>query len=414
MKIEAYRIGSPLLRITRRSAGYALGVAALGGLIFGNDVETASYLGGGALSAVVLDATVSAATLDKEQSAYRQIRQNASLKIREQSIRDLWAFDQIQEAPVRTDRGIAQSVDDLLDSLSSPYAGSRIPYRLPYDQELRISTKRSGKDIGPILVRFDKTSGHEGREIIVPQKDLFVSCSIEQHSSQMSRYDRILKELVERLDGSEVELDTSAHDISPVSPKYWGHWKHGWRRRIYDQEIYPAVTDTIDRNFPLIPGSPVMVDLFGGDGRFVETFRRHQLSQPYPQLPSEIHIVDLNQRSLRRANRRFARDVEDVFVHEQTDLTAKGDIFEGIPKAPLVTAIGALNAGVVRRYDALQIAGKIFKGMPDRGIFISTGLTPSLLDSVDYRAIGFTPLQMTVPASIFSRRNPNQMYVLRK
>jgi hypothetical protein len=96
------------------------------------------------------------------------------------------------------------------------------------------------------------------------------------------------------------------------------------------------------------------------------------------------------------------------------DLTRAENIFAKTGSPDVVTAIGGLCTEVVWRNDALRIATQVFNSLKPGGLFIVTGASYSLLNSDDFRKIGFIVEQMSIPQNIVANQKPPQMYVLRK
>jgi len=216
------------------------------------------------------------------------------------------------------------------------------------------------------------------------------------------------------LEGNEIEVNTTSMEddvsIAPAHYWNWGIWKTGMVEVIYRGEIYPQVTEAIKQRINRLPnGQQVIVDLFGGDGEFVEELHQSAL---FPENSGQFHVVDSNEPSLNKARQRFAQT--EVGVHSQ-DLTGPEDIFSGIRGKPtVVTAIGGLCTSIVTRVQGLEIARKIYEGMADGGFFIATGYTAMILNGRDFSGIGFEVEQMSIPGNVFTFRTPDQLYVLRK
>lgn len=220
-----------------------------------------------------------------------------------------------------------------------------------------------------------------------------------------------LRKLVESLRGDEMEVDTAAFTHKPQRDSlFWDDWKTGVFGEVYRGEIYTAVLGAIkDRIDRLTINGLIHVDLFGGDGEFVDLLQQHL---PRNGRDSQFHIVDFNRKSLEKAAQGLS--LAQVEVH-YGDIVSAEDLFADVPKPPnLVTAIGGLCSGVVARAQGLDIARKIFGGMDSEGIFIATNYAPSVLNASDYLSIGFQVEQMSVPQNYFSGKFPTQLYVLRK
>ena len=212
------------------------------------------------------------------------------------------------------------------------------------------------------------------------------------------------------LDGDEVEVDkTDSSQLKPAPDMFWDVWKdEGTASHVYTERIYPASSKAMLAKIPPNPDRTItFVDIFGGDGEFVAHLK-DQLPEGYPAM---FHIVDRNLPSLRKAAIRLS--TPDVIVHNATDLTLKPDFLQQL-NPDFVTAIGGLCRQVVTKDSAWDIARGIHRALAPGGVFLSTGLSPQLLNSNGFKAAGFDVEQMSIPENILTRQHPAQMYVLRK
>lgn len=244
----------------------------------------------------------------------------------------------------------------------------------------------------------------------IPRRKLQAAASSDSQTELNFRLP--LGEFVQSLGGTELEIDTSRNKSTKKSN--WTDWKAAGMGEVYRQGIYPkAIKEVEDRISSLSSERIVAVDLFGGDGEFV------QMMLPTIQsrvISSEVHIIDAHKISLDTARERFVSLGEDVvIVHPPTEIELTSDIFADVPTPPnLVTAIGGLCVAVTTRSEALAIASKVYRGMADNGIFVVTGYSEVLLNEIDFLKIGFKIEQKTIPENALSFVPPYQMYVLRK
>jgi hypothetical protein len=221
-----------------------------------------------------------------------------------------------------------------------------------------------------------------------------------------------VQKIMEGLDGNDVEVDTSrmANGVNIAPTSYWDKWKEGMQGEIYRGELYPSVIEAVRQRVVRLPGGKlIMVDLFGGDGEFVEMAKNEFGSASDG---NKYHIIDANKVSLIKARQRFVN--QGVEIHDQ-DLTMEGDIFSEIDEKPtLVTAIGGLCSSIVTRTQAIEIARKVFEKMAPGGFFMLTGYTAMVLNSTDFSEIGFEVEQMSIPQNVLTFKIPDQFYVLKK
>lgn len=252
-------------------------------------------------------------------------------------------------------------------------------------------------DLGLKVTAMDRPFNNQGRVYL----DLAIS----------------LEQLGQYLTGNDVEVDTAAVHDEGLQKRdwYWNTWKDiGLVGSTYSESIYPQVRKFL---LPKLEAGKYerleLVDLFGGDGEFVE-----RMLPSLERLSANLHcnIVDLNKPSLSMAQKRFAGS-STVSVHEPRDLTYE-ELFGGINYPPnVVTALGGLCADVLTRNEALSIANKVYQGVSPEGRFVLSGYTPILLNAADFVDLGFKVENMSVPANALDRtllRHPYQLYILRK
>ncbi len=280
----------------------------------------------------------------------------------------------------------------------------------PFDYEIRISTANYIPDLGPLVMRGKFSP--LGYPVIygAPDQKLMVACfGNPKFGCIQDPYYFSLKSFVKFLKGSEVEADTSnSVEMDPAPPWFWNNWKNGGYEQVYRDKIYPAVLKTINQRDREIPPGPT-VDLFGGDGEFVEMLYKATL------LGSErYYILDNHQPSLDKARQRANVSNTDTIVVCSKNLAEDATIFEDITQPSVVTAIGGLCASIVDRAQARKIASQVYNALQDRGLFVVTGFTPVVLNAADFSEIGFKVEQMSVPENAISFKRPDQLYVLRK
>ncbi len=277
-------------------------------------------------------------------------------------------------------------------------------------QVLRISLDRFSPGRGTLLVTKHNLYSRPCWEYSAPGMGLARTLEDYIVPNRSPVYDS-LRKLVESLRGDEMEVDTAAFTHKPQRDSlFWDDWKTGVFGEVYRGEIYTAVLGAVKNRIErLIINGLIHVDLFGGDGEFVDFLQEYL---PRNGRDSQFHIVDSNKKSLEKAVQRFS--LEQAGVH-YGDIISTEDVFTDVPQPPnLVTAIGGLCSGVVTRAQGLDIARKIFEGMESEGIFIATNYTPSVLNASDYSSMGFQVEQMSIPQNYFSGKFPTQFYVLRK
>lgn len=215
-----------------------------------------------------------------------------------------------------------------------------------------------------------------------------------------------LKSFTSYLEGNEVDT-THSPEMDPAPYWFWNSWKNGSNGDTYRERIYPVVLDTIEQKVNGVSFGPV-VDLFGGDGEFIELLRNSSLPEA-----CEYHVMDNNQPSLDLAKKRIAVGDNTTVVHA-VDLVSESNIFKNLPRPSLVTAIGGLCASIVDRTQGRSISSQVYKALQGGGLFVVTGFTPVVLNASDFSQIGFKVEQMSIPENVVSFTRPDQLYVLRK
>ena len=289
------------------------------------------------------------------------------------------------------------------------------------DHVLRISSARYMPELEEIRVwgsLSSLSSFSDARILEIPKREFCAVIAPWRNPSMMKTLLDPLFKAAPYFRGDEVEFDvTEDRYLSTrqiLSNFSWdpSRWKQSFVEDFYRNEIYPSalssIRQTIRRgSLNYIEGA----DIFGGDGEFAEL-----LAQELPEdFDFRMHVIDRNLESLECAQERFAQKMDKFVVHDSRDLTEAGPLFEGFDRRPnLVTAIGGLCMAVVDRFDALEIARKVYQEIAEGGVFVLTGYTPVLLSSHDFRIMGFQVEQMTVPEKAIKEEKPYQVYVLRK
>ena len=278
---------------------------------------------------------------------------------------------------------------------------------------LRIKTARYIPNLGEVKVEKTEDGTHA-----ISVESINFRALIHPHG-QEELYAQLLAPLyrvAEQFGRDEVEYDVTVDkraDLTHgIDDFFWDSWKRdATMSGFYSKQVYPQVISAIDRNQDMANITPLtVVDIFGGDGEFV--------LEAWHRLPNKgqiyFHIIDRNQPSLDEASSKFA-GTPNVTVHSPQDLTAAGNLFDCVREKPnIVTAIGGLCFNVVSRREALAIAQKVHAELASGGIFVVTGYTSVLLNSVDFREIGFSILETSAPQMAIRATRPEQLYVLRK
>ncbi|HSW47490.1 MAG TPA: class I SAM-dependent methyltransferase [Candidatus Saccharimonadales bacterium] len=285
----------------------------------------------------------------------------------------------------------------------------------PYDYKTSIQTNRFDPSVGNVEVMGGSPYARvnrAGAAYSVPMLGLQVV------TEGVGRTDRLLHDaltpFVTELQGSEVEVDTSRFDSGSILDDYfWGNWKGGETGELYRKSIYPAVISAINANIVLPRERKLIaVDIFGGDGEFAELLVDNLTSEGRL---AEVHVVDASEIALVKASKLSTTASGLVVVQKPTNLATVNDIFPDIDTQPnLVTAIGGMCHKVINRNEALRVAGKVFEHLAEGGVFIVSGKTPVHLNADDFREVGFSVKQMSIPENALSQRSPYQMYVLKK
>jgi hypothetical protein len=259
-----------------------------------------------------------------------------------------------------------------------------------------------------------------GKMVEVPRTEIF---GVNLHQQ--------VKLAVQNMKGDEVESDRTKERTEPLGRGFWSsYWHSGTHRTMgfYESQIHPEVSTTVLLQLLTSSASRAgkdlrIVDLFGGDGKFVDGLRfrlRNALDGA-----KHYYVVDQNEFALRKARRRLLEtdenvrwrvEDEEVFVAPSTDIVKSNTLIPDVSEqVDVVTAMGGLCQEVLQRDEAMEVAAKVSDNLRTGGIFVVTGVSPSLLNSADFRSLGFQVLQMTCPKNLYSSQtHPQQLYVLRK
>lgn len=269
-------------------------------------------------------------------------------------------------------------------------------------------------ELANITVHVDWSVECGSRVYEVPSEDLEVGCL----SRYSSKYDYPLDGFVGSLAGNMVEVDATQPLYSDQSNLYWDEaWKdrHPFIGNVYRFGVYPRVINAILDRFNDINGTTDIhcVDLFGGDGEFVELLKS-KIDQE-KRSAFTFHIIDASGPSLDRARERFVKDDGNVVVHSPRYLQSDQVVFQNVPNPPkFVTAVGGLCGSIMSRQEALSLTERIYEEMAKNSMFVVSGMTGVLLNSEDFKQIGFQVLNMAVSENVVLLKPPYQLYVLQK
>lgn len=293
-----------------------------------------------------------------------------------------------------------------------------LPRDYPYDaRTIHFQTGKYSPSIGNITIHVELDGGCAGLRYHFEKPGL--DLTIPSHEAAVPDFEATFNatgNLALLLGGNEVEINSTRGLHLPEDNSYWDSWKKGIAKDAYQKRVYPYTIAKI----ATLPGLAnqhriVHADLFGGDGEFADKLIKSTANSVKP-IAVEGHIYEYNQKSLDQAEQRGSQVVNpnSLTVH-QTDLTKTPHLFGELEAKPdLVTAIGGLTDVVVNREQALRIANMTFDEMADGGYFILTGVQFCLLNSADFRSMGFEVKQMTAPGRIPLHIPPTQFYLLQK
>jgi GNAT superfamily N-acetyltransferase len=230
------------------------------------------------------------------------------------------------------------------------------------------------------------------------------------------------------LKGDEVELILPFnYNPAPKGDSAWDFWhtdmswQFAGKRNPYPEEIDPLVVRSAVKaigalGFDQGGKEIVILDIFGGAGRMIRSLdgalKREHENNGGENPRAKYFLIDRNAKNIEHAAK--ALDGLDAVIL-QKDMTAPFDIEAAIGARPqIVTCEGGLTYQVVTRKDALMIAENVYRALAPGGVFIVTGYNPSLLTANDFKGIGFTVLNKSVPENILNYDRTAQLYILRK
>ncbi|MBI2443514.1 MAG: hypothetical protein HYV40_06465 [Candidatus Levybacteria bacterium] len=210
------------------------------------------------------------------------------------------------------------------------------------------------------------------------------------------------------LDGNDVEVNCRHwQDLhgEPIALEDWSTWE-GWKERTrYLDEIH---RDVVSELYPRFPQAGSVLDIFGGDGSFLSFIQEIAGDQS----ALTYFLADGNPTQCVQA-----ADNPGIHIFPPVDLTKREErvmVLESVADLRIVTAIGGLCRKVVREREAIEIAEDVYNFLPEGGLFVVSGLTPTYLNSGIAEDIGFTVLNKSLPQNLLEKRPPFQLYVLRK
>lgn len=243
------------------------------------------------------------------------------------------------------------------------------------------------------------------------------------HGRAISEYDSvrsILRELFNLLRGDELEFRCPVQFENAEDDYYWNDWYSAkgpedgfYAYDVYRKSIDPLVTEIVKTALSNVAPDKetCILDIFSGDGSLVKELDK-SLKSSLGSRRMRYVLIDRNTILCRKARKRL-EGLQAKVINK--DLARIDDFAKLIKRRPwCVTAIGGLQDKVVNHADAENICGKIFRLLPDGGIFIVSGYWPSRLNSDDFRRIGFDVINMTVPHWVSRDVQMSQCYILRK
>ncbi len=235
-----------------------------------------------------------------------------------------------------------------------------------------------------------------------------------------------LKTLFELLGGNESEMTLTLNPerFPMMTDEDWDLWSAQNDRYImYKLDIDPVIIQTVRQSLKEIAihdqKKPLTVlDLFGGDGRWVRHFHESLIANPVEGIKTEdIHyiLIEKNQKLVQKAKVQLDGISAETKQHDLTSSLPLNQFFNQnhLKQPAIVISSGGLNYQVMAREEALSVAHQVYNLLPPDGIFIVTGYSASLLHSEDFTKIGFEVLNKSVP-HYWKNRSPKQLYILRK
>jgi SAM-dependent methyltransferase len=203
-------------------------------------------------------------------------------------------------------------------------------------------------------------------------------------------------DLIEFLDGSEVEVDTAESFHSDVMPTHY--WRSGWIGTIahtaYRRFIGPLAATTAAQLIASAgKASPRVLDFFGGDGYLGEGVRAELVSLTGSSA-LDYHVLD----QVDPASARGGATHHSLRLSETDDLPS---VLRG--SMDFVLAIGALNFNVIPSARAKFFLNMIAQTLVPGGTLILLGYTFSLVNKKMLEQAGFEVRNMTLPAEYVSR-----------
>lgn len=320
--------------------------------------------------------------------------------------------------PIKAGNNVAEGLKDLHGFLKGIPAQAQASPIEDIEFELYFNTASYVPDLGDLRVTYGRAHSKPGQVNLISA----LACSFQNEPLPIvlkrlrkTRFTRgvetRLEGISQGLNGMELEWKYPVRAVDRIDPSFWFSWNKRYKNKdTYRSSIYPAILDALIHETAVL-AAPKWVDLFGGDGELVELYVRDPRANPFV----EAHIIDRNPRLLGQAGRRILRLPDfGVYAHNTLDLTKTGDVFDGVPKPRIVTAVGGLCEAIVTLKESTRIAMQVYQGLEEGGAFILAGLAPVLMDSLLARTIGFKVEQMTLPQKAVKGEDPKQLYVLRK
>ncbi len=209
------------------------------------------------------------------------------------------------------------------------------------------------------------------------------------------------------LNGNEFERSFFDENSFAVVPKeVWDNWETlmSYEIQHYTKVIHPQINETLRKICTLHPHLKMhILDIGGGDGVLGE-----RIIQALPDQVAKVHVLDGSQKLIETAKHR-AEALSGKLIAQVSDIQDMIDtpsvLSEYDGHVDIVILCGVVAQQVLNKQTALNLVRKCHSILPENGFLVAASLSPALINSQEYEAIGYEVLNKTITNKI--HRNPN-------
>ncbi len=317
--------------------------------------------------------------------------------------------------------------------LPSPLLKVRSQYP---DMRIRINALPVGLDQADIRVlqdvRISKeiiSNPMEGTAFRGDRRDVWYDTDLQRYVPLNLEEEVWLYDILKLLKGNEFEDETflSAPRSMPLS--YWYDWsvRNTRPKQAYNEFIHPmaisAVVSLVDEMAAKGQKDINMMDIFAGDGSFIEKFHqalvRHFQGRDMPRMhywlaegnEQNLNVLDAVRKDFKERLSMYIQIIPKNLLEGESLFSSE----DNVPKMDIITSIGGgFNFEVASREQALALVSEVHDFLNDGGKLLITGFSEVHLSARIFEERGFTTINTSIPLNYLRAGRLKQMYIFSK